>query len=122
MKSNLGILCCANLFLLKAKMYFLPFKNSLLKIGRSTPEQTYKIHNLIGWKFLTSLRLGLSHLNEHKLKHNFQDCVNPLYSCSLKFESFSHFFLHFHYFTNIRVTLLYDLDILGYPWASFSDI
>ena len=55
---------------------FLSFKNSLPKIGPTTAEPTYNIHNPIGLKFLTKLRLGLSHLNEHKFKHNSQDCVN----------------------------------------------
>ena len=27
-------------------------------------------------KYLTRLRLGLCHLNEHKFSHNFQDCLN----------------------------------------------
>ena len=55
----------------------LSFKNYLLKISQPTAKLTSNIHSPIGLKFLTSLRLGLSHLNEHKLKHNFQDCVNP---------------------------------------------
>ena len=47
---------------------FLSFENSLLKIGRPTAKPTYKIYNPIGLKFLTKLKLGLSHLNEHKFK------------------------------------------------------
>ena len=88
---------------------FLSLKNSLLKIGRPTAEPIYNIQNPIGLKFLTRLRLGLSHLNEQKFKHNFQDCVNPLCSCSLEIESLFRFFLHCHHFTNIRATLLDDL-------------
>ena len=88
---------------------FLFFKNSLLKIGQPTAKPTYNIHNPIGLKFLTRLRPGLGHLNEHKFKHNFQDCVNPLRSCSLEIESLSHFFPHYHHFTNINATLLDDL-------------
>ena len=58
---------------------FLSFKNSVIKIGRRTAKPTYNIHNPIGLKFLTRLRpgFGLSHLNKHKFKHSFQDCVNP---------------------------------------------
>ena len=100
---------------------FLSFKNSLLKIGRPIAKPTYNIHNPIGLKFLTRLRLGLSHLNEHKFKHNFQDCVNPLCSCSLEIESLSHFFLHCHHFTNIRATLLDDLQSVDRDIPSFSD-
>ena len=88
---------------------FLSFKNFLLKIGRPIAKPTYNIYNPIGLKFLTRLRLGLSHFNEHKFKHNFQDCINPLCSCSLEIESLSHFPLHCHHFTNIRATLLDDL-------------
>ena len=82
---------------------FLFFKTSLLKIGQVTAKPTYSIHNLIGKKFITRLRLGRSQLNEHKFKHDFQDCVNPLCSCSLDLESLSHFFLHCHHFTNISL-------------------
>ena len=31
-----------------------------------------------------------SHLNEHKFRHNFQDCLNPLCSCSLEIEDTVH--------------------------------
>ena len=27
------------------------------------------------------MQLGLSHLAEHKFRHNFEDCLNPVYSC-----------------------------------------
>ena len=59
---------------------FLSFKNSLLKIGRPIAKPTYNIHKPIGLKFLTRLRPGLSHLNEHKFKHNVQDWINSLCS------------------------------------------
>ena len=103
------------------KTVFLSFKNSLLKIGPPTAKPTYNIHNPTGLKFLTRLKPGLSHLNEHKFKHNFQDCVNPLCSCSLEIESLSHFFLHCHHFTNIHATLLDDLQSVDRNIPSFSD-
>ena len=89
---------------------FLPFSKSLLKIDPPAAKPTYNIHNRIGPKFHTRLRLGLSHLNRHKFKYNFQDCVNPLCLCSLEIESLSHFFLHCHHFTNIHATLVDDLQ------------
>ena len=100
---------------------FLSFKNSLLKIGRQTAKPTYNIHKPIDLKFLTKLRLGLIHLNVNKFKHNVQDCVNPLYLCSLEIESLSYFFLHCHHFTNIRATLLDDLQPVDINIPSFSD-
>ena len=81
---------------------------------------TYGIHKPIGLKFLTRLRLGPIHLNEHKLKHNFKDCVNPLCSFSLDIESY-HFFLNCHYFTNTRATLFEDLKSIDLNFPSFPD-
>ena len=66
------------------------YRNSLLKIGWPTPKPVFNIHNATGLKLLTRLRLGLSHLNEHRFNYNSRDCVNPLCPCSL--ESSSHFF------------------------------
>ena len=62
------------------------FQASLLKMGRPHANSTYRIHNPIGIKLLTRLHLGLSHLTEHKFRHNIVDCVNPLCSCSVKPE------------------------------------
>ena len=90
------------------------FRNALLKTGRPATN----ILNPIGLKLLTTLRLGLSHLNEHKFKHNFQDCVNPLCTCSLETESLSHFC---HYFTNICSTLFSELQSVDANIAKFSD-
>ena len=88
----------------------LTFRNALMKIGTPIPKPVYNVHNPVGLKLLTRLRLGLSHLNQHKFNHNFQDCLNPLCSCSLEVESVSHFFLHCHYYSNIRSTLLNELQ------------
>ena len=68
------------------------FRNSLLKIGRPLQNSIFKVLYPLGIKFLTRLRLGLSHLNEHKFKRNCQNCLNPLSSCSLEVESTIHFF------------------------------
>ena len=79
---------------LRNSKYYNISKNSLLKIGRPIPKPTFNIHNPMGLKLLTRLRLGLSHLNEHRFNHNFEDYINPLCSCSLEVESTAHFFLH----------------------------
>ena len=68
----------------------------------------------MGLKLLTRLRLGLSHLNEHRFNHNFQSCINPLFSCSLAIESTTHFLLQCHHFSNICSTLLNNInEVLG---------
>ena len=50
----------------KSKSYA-TFRNTLLNMGRPNQRAVYSINNLVGLKLLTSLRLGLSHLN----KYNF---------------------------------------------------
>ena len=60
----------------------------------------------MGLKLLTRIRIGFSHLKEHKFKHNFQDSVDPLCSCGNDIESTVHFFLHCPNFTTQRQTLL----------------
>ena len=52
----------------------------------------------------------MSHLREHKSKHNFQDCLNPICSCGLDIESTSHFLLHCPSFNDERYTLLSTLN------------
>ena len=69
------------------------FKNSLLKFIRPSPNSLFNLSDSLGIKLLTRLRLGLSHLREHKFNHNFQDTINPLCSCSLESKSTTHFFL-----------------------------
>ena len=46
------------------------FKQALLKFIRPKAANVYKIHHPRGLKLLTRLRLGLSHLREHKFCHN----------------------------------------------------
>ena len=52
----------------------------------------------------------MSHLREHRFKHNFQDCLNPICSCGLDIESTSHFLLHCPTFNDERYTLLSTLN------------
>ena len=54
------------------------FKKKLLNFIRPCANSIFDIHNPLGFKLLTRLRLGLSHLHEHKSRHRFQDTLNPL--------------------------------------------
>ena len=56
--------------------------------------------------FITRLRLGLSHLRQHKLKHSFQNYLNSFWSCGLDIESTVHFLLHCPTYIIERRTLL----------------
>ena len=85
------------------------FKNSWLKFIRTIPNSVFSVVNIYEIKLLTRLRVGLSHLREHKFRHNFQDAINPLCSCSLKIESTSHFFLCCKNFITPRTNLMNEL-------------
>ena len=97
---------------IKGATSFSLFTASLLKIGRPYANSTYTIHNPDGKSLLRRLRLGLSHLNEHKFRHNFADCVNPLCSCCIEPETTLHVFLHCHNFLNIRRKLFDKIKLL----------
>ena len=75
----------------------------------------YKTFDPIGLKLLTRLRLNLSHLREHKFRHNFQDTLNPLCSCqNLETETTGHYLSRCDFYTNTRTTLLENLvEIVG---------
>ena len=81
----------------------------------------YNIHNPIGLKLLTRLRLGFSHLNEHRFNHNFESCLNPFRACSLEVESTTHFFIHCHRFNAISTTLNNTLKAIDKDIPKLSD-
>ena len=39
------------------------------------------VYQELGIKYIKRIRLGLSHLQEHKFKHSFQDTLNLIYNC-----------------------------------------
>ena len=53
----------------------------------------FSIHNPVGVKLLTRLRLQLSHLNEHKFRHGFEDTIIIMCLCNTEIESNEHFLL-----------------------------
>ena len=81
-------------------------KSRLLPFSHLVQFNRYNIFDPKGLTFLTHLRLSPSHLNEHRFRHNFQDCLNLLCSCSLKIEDASHYFLCCHHFSHHRVVLM----------------
>ena len=52
------------------------------------------------------MRVGLSHLREHKFKHIFQDTLNPICNCGEDIEITSHYLLHCPDYLYERKTLL----------------
>ena len=82
------------------------FRRSILKFIRPSANSFFNCHNPKGIKFITRLRLRLSHLREHKFKHSFQDSLNPFCSCGLVIESTGHYLLHCPTYITERRTLL----------------
>ena len=52
------------------------FRKALLNFIRPSENKIFNIHDQVGVKLLTRLRLGLSQLREHKFRHNFEDTLN----------------------------------------------
>ena len=88
------------------------FRKRLLKLVKPLENNIYNIHDPVGIKLLSRLRLGFSHLRYHKFRHNFSDTLNPICSCTLEVETTSHFLLHCHNYNNIRITLMSDLHMI----------
>ena len=65
-------------------------KRVVLKFIRSETNQVFNVDGSKGLKFLTRIRLELSHLVDHKFRHHFQDCVNRICSCGQEIETSTH--------------------------------
>ena len=88
------------------------FRKKLLKIVRPSENSVFNVCDPLGIKLLSRLRLGFSHLREHKFRHNFSDTINPLCTCTLEPETTIHFLLHCRNYSNARITLMSDLHII----------
>ena len=55
----------------------------------------FDIHNPLGTKLITRLRVGLSHLRAHKYSHKFQDTLHPNCPCgNNEKETVEHYLLY----------------------------
>ena len=86
------------------------FKKSVLRFIRPSENPIFSCHNSSGIKLITRLRLGFSHLREHKFRHNFQDTLNPICSCGENIETTTHYLLHCPNYLNERTTLWNNLQ------------
>ena len=65
---------------------YLVYKNYQIKRICLLAAPVYNIYNPLGLKLITRLKFRLSHLNQHRLIHNFENCLNPLCISSLEVE------------------------------------
>ena len=96
------------------------FKSKVLKFILPKPNSIYNCHNPIGIRLINRLCLGLSHFREHKFKHSFQDCLNPLCLCGNDIEISGHFLLHCYTYSNERMTLLSKFKTINYGTLKIS--
>ena len=82
------------------------FKKKLLKFISPSGNSVFRCHNLKGIKLLTRLRLGPSHLREHKFKYGFLDSLIPICSCGQDIETSTYFLLSCFNYSNERLTFL----------------
>ena len=66
---------------------YLSFKNALINFIRHSENKIFNINDEVDIKLLTRLRLGFSHLREHKFRYNFADTLNPLCPCNIDPET-----------------------------------
>ena len=92
----------------------LSFKKRILALIRPSPKSIFNIYNPLAIKKLYQLRVGLSPLYDHKIKHNFKDIPSARCIVCNQIENCEHFFLHCPCFNDARHTFLNSLSII-YP-------
>ena len=90
---------------------FSTFEKCILKFIRPSSKSIFNCHSPNGIKLITGLRLGLSHLCEHKLGHCFLDTFDQTGSCGDDIETIIHYLLHCP--NSVERTLLHNLQHIG---------
>ena len=98
---------------IKNSDYYVIFRKKLLAFIGPVGNSMYGIDEPFGVKLINRLQLGLSHLQEHKFRHNFADTVNSLCSCTLETENAEHFFLLCKNNLSARLTLMNELSSIN---------
>jgi len=95
------------------------FKQAILKFLRPSSNSVFRVTDNNGVVFLNRLRVGFSHLREHKFRHNFADTVDPFCNCrNNSIETTQHFLIHCSDYSNDRLVMfdnLLRLDITLLP-------
>ena len=97
------------------------FKKSILQFIRPAPNRTFNCHNPIGINLITGLRLGLGHLRDHKFKHNFLDCINPICCSGKSIETTVHYLLHYPIFSDERSSFFNNIQSIDENFLSGND-
>ena len=98
-----------------------------MKFTWPPPNSIFNCNNPKDVKLLTRLRLSLSHLRDHTLKHSFQDSLNPICNCGTDVAITTHYLLHCLLFSDERLILInnirnMDSNILNLNDCRFSEV
>ena len=101
--------------------------NVIANALRPSPNSIFNCHNPKGLKLLIRLRLGISHLRDHKFKRSFQDSLSPICNCGNDVETTTHYLLHSPLFSDERLILInnirdIDNNILNLNNSRFSEV
>ena len=96
-----------------------PFKRTILKFIRPNPTSIFKVNKYQGLILLTRLRIGFSHLREHKFRHGFLDIIDPTCRTNV-IETTEHYLLQCSNYSNHRITLFVDLRKLNVSFIPFN--
>ena len=77
---------------------------------RPSQNGIFYIYNSCGIKLLTRSHLGLSHPNEHKFKHSFNDTINPICICGGGIESINPFLPYCPEYCEARQSLIDNIQ------------
>jgi len=95
------------------------FKTAILKFFKPNANSVFGVTDKKGVVLLNRLRVGFSHLREHKFRHNFADTVDPFCNCrNNSIETTQHFLMHCSDYSNDRLVMfnsLLQLDISLLP-------
>ena len=71
------------------------FKRKLSSFIRSAQNNIFNIFDpQVCVEAINLFALSFNHLKEHRFRHNFRECMNPVCSCCLEIEDTSHYLLH----------------------------
>ena len=97
------------------------FLNLLLKFIRVVERKIFTINGPSGMKMLIRLRLGFSHLRQHKFKHGFKETLDPFCFCSIEAELTIHYFLRYHFYNSYQEILKNVLENIPISFLTVSD-
>ena len=97
------------------------FKRAIFEFIRPKPSLTFNVQNNYGLVLITRLRVGFSHLREHKFRHGFFDTLDPFCSCRANaVETTEHYLLQCSNFSNERLELFNSLKTANVVYMPLS--